>query len=157
MKFLFLPAFAAILLVSCSPKPGTDAASTSATESDSTATMTDTATMQNAHTSQNSLDWNGLYKGVLPCADCEGIESNIMLNADNTYLIQTKYLGKGETKPTERTGTFTWNAEGNTVLFSGMENAPNQYFVAENKLIQLDMAGKKIEGKLAEKYVLAKQ
>ena len=42
-------------------------------------------------------------------------------------------------------------------LFSGMENAPNQYFVAENKLIQLDMAGKKIEGKLAEKYVLAKQ
>lgn len=157
MKYLLLTAMAALFLISCSPKPGTDSASNSATASDSTATMTDTAVMQNEHTSQNSLDWNGLYKGVLPCADCEGIETNIILNADYTYLIQTKYLGKGETKPIEKTGSFTWNAEGNTVLFSGVENAPNQYFVAENKIIQLDMAGKKIEGKLAENYILTKQ
>ena len=157
MKYLLLPAFAAIFLVSCSPKPGTDTASAAATTSDSATTMTDTSAMQNEHTSQNSLDWNGMYKGVLPCADCEGIETNIILNTDNTYLIQTKYLGKGETKPVEKTGSFTRNAEGNTVIFSGVENAPNQYFVGENKLIQLDLAGKKIDGKLAEKYVLTKQ
>jgi uncharacterized lipoprotein NlpE involved in copper resistance len=124
---------------------------------DSTTTVTDTAAIQNVHTALNSLDWKGLYKGVLPCADCEGIETAIMLNGDNTYLIQTKYLGKGETKPIEKTGSFSWNADGNTVLFSGVENAPNQYFVAENKIIQLDMAGKKIESNLADKYVLAKQ
>ena len=27
-----------------------------------------------ADTSKTSLDWNGEYQGLLPCADCEGIE-----------------------------------------------------------------------------------
>ncbi|HSH50375.1 MAG TPA: copper resistance protein NlpE N-terminal domain-containing protein, partial [Bacteroidales bacterium] len=27
------------------------------------------------HTSEISLDWQGTYKGVLPCADCPGIET----------------------------------------------------------------------------------
>ena len=156
MKFLLLPVLAAIFLGSCSPTPGTDT-TTSATSSDPSTTKADTMAMQNAHTALNSLDWKGLYKGVMPCADCEGIETSVMLNGDNTYLIQTKYLGKGETKPIEKTGSFTWKADGNTIVLSGMENAPNQYFVAENKLIQLDMNGNKIEGKLAEKYILTKQ
>ncbi len=156
MKYLLLPALAAIFLASCSPKPGTDT-TTSATATDSSTIKADTTGMQNVHTALNSLDWKGLYKGVLPCADCEGIETAVMLNGDNTYLIQTKYLGKGETKPNEKTGSFAWNTDGNTVVFSGIENAPNQYFVAENKLIQLDMNGNKIEGKLAEKYILTKQ
>ena len=26
-----------------------------------------------SHTSKNALDWNGIYQGTLPCADCEGI------------------------------------------------------------------------------------
>ena len=155
MKYFLLPALIAVFLASCSPKP--DTGTTSATTTDSTTMMSDTTAMQNAHTALNSLDWKGLYKGVLPCADCEGIETAVVLNGDNTYLIQTKYLGKSETKPNEKTGSFAWNADGNTVLFSGIENAPNQYFVAENKLFQLDMSGKRIEGKLAEKYVLTKQ
>lgn len=28
-----------------------------------------------AHNSQNALDWDGEYEGVLPCADCEGIKN----------------------------------------------------------------------------------
>ena len=57
----------------------------------------------------------------------------------------------------EKTGTLTWNAAGNTVILAGIENAPNQYFVGENAVTQLDMAGNKITGQLAEKYMLAKQ
>jgi uncharacterized lipoprotein NlpE involved in copper resistance len=97
-----------------------------------------------------------MYKGVVPCADCEGIETTVVLNADQTYLLRTAYLGKPDAAATEKTGSFTWNTTGNTVILSGIENAPNQYFVGENQLIQLDLAGNKITGDLAAKYILAK-
>jgi len=46
--------------------------------------------------SLTSLDWPGIYRGVLPCADCEGIETEIKINADLTYVISSTYLGKNE-------------------------------------------------------------
>jgi uncharacterized lipoprotein NlpE involved in copper resistance len=149
----FLPFVAILWLASCGTKGTSDSSSMSA---DTTAHMTDTMMTDNAHTSQNALDWNGMYKGVVPCADCEGIETILILNADNTYLLKTSYLGKPDPATTEKTGSLTWNAEGNTITLGGIENAPSQYFVGENKLIQLDMGGNKITGKLAEKYILTK-
>lgn len=109
-----------------------------------------------ADNSMNSLDWDGMYKGVTPCADCEGIETSLTLNKDNSYVLTTKYLGKS-TKTNETKGTFSWNAEGNTIILSTITDGPNQFFVGENQLTQLDMSGKKITGTLAEKYILRKQ
>lgn len=106
--------------------------------------------------SMNSLDWDGIYKGVTPCADCEGIETSLILSKDNSYVLTTKYLGKSA-KANEIKGTFTWNSEGNTITLNAITNGPNQFFVGENQLTQLDMGGKKITGPLAEKYILRKQ
>ncbi len=39
------------------------------------------------HTSQNSLDWAGVYEGVLPCADCPGIQTRLTLSRDETYEL----------------------------------------------------------------------
>lgn len=109
-----------------------------------------------AHNAKNSLDYIGTYKGVLPCADCEGLETVLCINENNTYKLQTRYLGKGD-KVFEQKGTFTWDAKGVKIILSDIENAPNQYFVGENKVTQLDMSGKIITGKLALQYVLTKQ
>ena len=57
------------------------------------------------HNAQNSLDWSGIYTGVLPCADCEGIETTIILKSDNTYLKTEKYLGENEVFESE--GNFS--------------------------------------------------
>ena len=108
------------------------------------------------HNSFNSLNWNGTYKGELPCADCEGIKTEITLYTDKTFLIKVNYLGKDE-KVLEEKGGFLWNSEGNTITLSGLKNKPNQYFIAENILLQLDMSGNKITGNLADKYILLKQ
>lgn len=32
--------------------------------------------------SMTSVDWVGSYQGILPCADCEGIKTQIVLNKD---------------------------------------------------------------------------
>ena len=111
--------------------------------------------VSDGHNSANSLDFAGTYTGILPCADCEGIKTEIILNKDLTYEIRKSYLGKDE-KIFEITGSFAWNAEGNTIIFSGIKDAPNQYFVSEDKVIQLDMEGRRITGNLADKYVLVK-
>lgn len=121
------------------------------------ATVTDSNSVTNdQHNSSNSLGWNGIYKGVLPCADCEGIETEIILNPDSTFLMRTKYLGKAENAFEEK-GDFSWGASGNTIVLARLQNKPNQYFVEENKIIQLDLSGNKITGKLADKYILIKQ
>lgn len=109
-----------------------------------------------AHNAKNSLDYIGTYKGILPCADCEGLETTICINENNTYNLKTHYQGKGE-KIFEQKGTFSWNKAGNTIILDDVNNGPNQYFLGENKLIQLDMSGKKITGELASEYILAKQ
>ena len=67
------------------------------------------AATDNTHTSANSVDWQGIYKGVLPCADCQGIATALTLNNDNTYVLTTKYLGKDSVGHQEK-GNFSWVA-----------------------------------------------
>lgn len=106
-----------------------------------------------AHNARNSLDWAGAYRGVLPCADCPGIDTVVVLHKDGSYHIQSRYLERGERIFSAR-GHFTWNAAGNTVSLDNQ--APGQYFVGENQLIRLALDGSRITGNLAEHYVLHK-
>jgi uncharacterized lipoprotein NlpE involved in copper resistance len=113
-------------------------------------------TAPEAHNSQNSLDWTGTYKGITPCAGCEGIKTEIILNNDMTFIFRTQYLGKGDSKVFEEKGTFSWNKTGSIISLEDLKGKPNQYKVGENTLSQLDMEGKVITGVLADKYVLHK-
>jgi uncharacterized lipoprotein NlpE involved in copper resistance len=108
-----------------------------------------------SHSSYNALDVEGEYKGMLPCGDCEAIKTVIVLNKDKSYIRYTTYMGK-DGKVFEEKGFYSWNSEGNTITLSGIKNAPNLYFVGENKLIQLDLEGNRITGNLADKYILHK-
>jgi len=56
--------------------------------------------------SSNALDWPGTYTGLVPCADCNGIETSITLNKELIYSIKTTYLGKKEAAVTEKKGSF---------------------------------------------------
>ena len=105
-----------------------------------------------AHNSRNSLDWAGTYRGVLPCADCPGIETTVTLRADGTYSAASHYLDDGPTVTGE--GRFTWSDDGGSVNLIGEE--PARYHVGENRLARLALDGSKVEGPLAEHYVLTK-
>jgi|AGTN01.2.fsa_nt_gi Uncharacterized lipoprotein NlpE involved in copper resistance len=117
------------------------------------AARTDFPNPDPAHNSRNSLDWAGAYRGVLPCADCEGIETVVILADGGTYSTQSKYLGKG-TEVFSEQGRFTWNEAGSTITLAGRQ--PVQYFVGENRLTRLALDGSRITGDLAENYVLTK-
>ncbi|WP_373523060.1 copper resistance protein NlpE [Aquiflexum sp.] len=108
------------------------------------------------HTSELSLDYLGIYSGILPCADCEGIEVTLELGSGDSYTRKSTYLGKDDNKVIESSGTFSWNEAGNTITLND-EDFPNQYFVGENVLFHLDIDGNRITGDLAENYKLNKK
>ncbi len=115
------------------------------------------ASMEVAHTAIKARDHIGLYQGILPCADCEGIETSLYLMANNAYLLTKVYKGKADNKAYKNIGDFAWSEDGTTVSLSNIEDAPHQFVVEDTRAIQLDTEGIRIEGDLAEKYILIKQ
>lgn len=110
------------------------------------------------HNSHNSLDWKGTYSGIVPCADCEGILTRITLRDDNTYYLQTRYLGKSDDVLSSN-GSFEWNSDGSQIRLKNVKEGtgPAYYKVGENQVIQLDLDGKPVTGNLASRYVLARE
>lgn len=106
------------------------------------------------HNSQNSVDWAGTYKGTIPCADCEGIETTLELKDNGEYILKSKYLTpKANGTTEEEKGTFQWDKTGSVVTLS-QDN--RKFKVGENQVFFLDTEGKIIEGNLAEHYILKK-
>lgn len=111
-----------------------------------------------SHTSQNSVDWAGTYSGMLPCADCDGIETTLELTNDNEFILYQRYEGKSD-EVFEETGRFKWNESGSEISLFIEDEEPkfHQYKVGENMLFKLDSEGNRIEGELSEFYILTKE
>ncbi len=103
-------------------------------------------------TSQNALDWPGVYEGIIPCASCEGIQTTLTLQADNSFELKSIYLGKDESI-FKVAGKFDWDSNGSKITLSD----GTQYLVGENQLFMLDIGGNRISGELAEHYTLKKK
>lgn len=105
--------------------------------------------------SRVSLDWEGVYRGVLPCADCRGIETEVTVEQGGRALVRRTYLGKSDRVFTEE-GRFTWDAKGRTIAISLKDGGVSHYLVGENRLVMLDREGNRITGQLAGRYILMK-
>ena len=106
------------------------------------------------HNAQNALDWNGAYKGVLPCASCEGIETTLVLNEDLTFDKTEVYLGE-EDGTFNTKGNFKWKEDGTTIALQ-TEDGEQLYKVTEGSIIALNADGKENTGDLAKFYVMNK-
>ncbi|MFL0353055.1 META domain-containing protein [Xanthomarina sp. GH4-25] len=149
MKFrlLELTAIVFILFTSCNSNNKKNAETTSEN-------LIEEEVVIDSHTSEKSLDWEGTYKGTLPCADCEGIERTITINKDQTYVSKDNYLGEKDGVFDSR-GYIKWIDNGQKILLS--DDNGTMYFVGENTLTQLNKSGNKVTGELADFYILKKQ
>lgn len=106
------------------------------------------------HNSYNSLDWNGTYEGVLPCADCEGIKTTVILETDGKFTVNAEYLGK-ESALMDMEGEMEWSDDGNRIVLA-TEDEKMLFQVQEGSLLMLDQEGNVITGELADAYLLEK-
>lgn len=142
MKFMTVAASALLILASCGEKKAKEQ-------------VQDEPFPQaflDEHTAKNALTYNGTYIGRIPTASGEGMNVTITLTQDETYKKTISYEGKNDT-PIETTGKYKWDDTGSIITLEG-EELPNQYFVEENQLVQLDTEGKRVEGELADKQIL---
>lgn len=106
------------------------------------------------HTAPSALDWQGTYSGVLPCASCSGIETELTLNSNQTFVLMETYLEKENIFA--RKGQFIW--QNNTIQLEDSANmgTKTMFKVEEGRLRKLDTQGNQIEGALAANYILTK-
>jgi copper homeostasis protein (lipoprotein) len=122
--------------------------------SPSAAPPVDTSRAPSGDNSRNALDWEGVYAGTVPCADCAGIRTRIELGRDGGYSRSLVYLGRDE-QPITDSGTFEWDDEGARITLGAGERL-QRYQVGENVLFHLDRNGERIAGDLAAAYRLEK-
>ncbi len=152
-RFYLIFGLAALILVSCNNKKSVP---------NDPLIIEEDVVVVDTHNAQSSLDVDGTYSGTLPgtyegelpSASGPGMKVIITLSGD-TYKKSVTY-NKEPNKTFETSGKFTWDKNGSIITLEG-EEAPNKYFVGENKLIHLDMDGNMITGELADQYVLNKK
>jgi len=88
------------------------------------------------HTSQNSLDWAGVYEGVLPCADCPGIKTRLTLSRDGSYELSSLYMDR-DTAPRIVRGRFSWQPNGNAITLDAQRGG-QQFAVGEGRVALLE-------------------
>lgn len=94
----------------------------------------------------------GMYRGTIPCADCQGIDITLEFLGEKLYRSTSVYLGKnGEA----RRDNGIWSTSGNIITL--MSNDDKQIFekVPEG-LRMLGHDGRKIESSMSELYILKK-
>lgn len=141
-----------LVILTWSCKPNSEKSQDQTTENETNPTE-ETVVPDASSTSENSLDYEGTYTGIIPCADCEGIKTTLVLFYDDTYMKNVRYLGK-EDKGTTYEGDYTWNDKGSAITIYSSNGDTQMYQVGENVLFHLNRDGERITGDLAEKYML---
>lgn len=92
------------------------------------------------------------YQGLLPCADCSGLDTSLFLDEDGTFVLQETYRGAKDGDQTFASyGTWARTAD---KLVLTESNGEKRYFHPEGKQLRmLDRSGAPIVSQL--NYVLS--
>ncbi|PHM61908.1 copper homeostasis/adhesion lipoprotein NlpE [Xenorhabdus ishibashii] len=85
-----------------------------------------------------------VFSGVVPCADCAGIETTLQLAKDGTYILGQTYL---EAKHEENTffETGHWVINGKKIVLSDQDGQKSYYQMKGENLGLLDINGDPIQ------------
>ncbi|MDR2040310.1 MAG: META domain-containing protein [Bacteroidales bacterium] len=91
-------------------------------------------TTSDMHSSQNSLDWSGIYKGTIPEGEGKELVAMLTLEPNSTYTMESA-ITYDDRKTTESKGTFSWKRSGNEIeLKDGKTGKKTVFRVGENRL-----------------------
>lgn len=153
MKKLFIVLTLCLTILACKSKKDAVNDHEEMQESERTEATAE-ALFEDMHNSQNSLTYQGSYYGLLPCADCMGIQFKLTLHHDSTYTTQSIYLGKSD-EVFEQKGRYNWDEFGSKIICRIDNKIVARYEVEENRLVQFGQQGR-INGETEARYILHK-
>ena len=106
------------------------------------------------HITDSSIKYLGEYSGILPAADCPGIETKLSINDNSSYTLDMDYIDR-DSHVTEK-GTYT--IDGDIIALKNQEGITTYYKIEDDNLIMLDNDKKPIaEGTdMASHFILKK-
>lgn len=114
-----------------------------------------TVFIQGCSTSKPAID-PGAYYGMLPCADCPGIDYELQLNEDGTYRETMDYQERS-VEPYVTSGKYKLTKDGKLKLLEASKDGGNSMYAVEgDSLRMLDQDGNAIDSPLANHYVLTR-
>jgi uncharacterized membrane protein len=129
-KILLLSTFIFVIIVGCSSAPETT------TENKDVTFLT-----------------NGIWLGMLPCADCDGIDYQLNLKNDFTFKQKLAYKGKSEELFIDE---GSWDFVSDSIISIYGSEETKLFLITSVDLILLDEEGNRIESSFEEKYHLHK-
>jgi copper homeostasis protein (lipoprotein) len=92
------------------------------------------------------------WRGILPCADCEGIETSLFLEKDGTWVMNERYQGVRE-EPSSFASYGTWARTADKLVLTDSQGEKSYYRAKGGALEMLDREGNPIESQF--NYTLA--
>lgn len=93
---------------------------------------------------------SGTYQATLPCASCPGIKQKLILKDDNTFVLESIYLGDKGGKFIDK-GTYSVTKE--TIVTVDEHKEKNYYKIKGSNLVLLDADQKESTGPLKDLYI----
>ena len=98
---------------------------------------------------------SGTFEGMFPCEGCQGIETQLVLLHDYTYVITSKAIGDTSLiMPIVDSGSYA--IDGNTLIMTDVGEISKKYRIEGKQLIGLDDDGVVLEGDGKNNYTLSK-
>jgi uncharacterized lipoprotein NlpE involved in copper resistance len=103
-----------------------------------------------------SANFSGIFSGLIPCANCPGIEVTLSFNPDSSFIESMIYQ--------ERSSSFKdsghWIKDGRMieVRYNNKKASPRYFLIKSDSTIAwLDRDKREIEGPLKDHYILKKK
>ena len=160
---MIIAALAALALCACqaeaptpAPAAAADTAATGTAAAEPAPVATEVATtmaepgVQPDASGADARALAGTWTGLLPCADCPGIDETLVLDADGGFVLTDTYRERPDATFVTQ-GTWALEAEGRHVrLDPGNKDDADRLFAIDSgsgsdALVRLDPAGKRID------------
>ena len=87
------------------------------------------------------------WRGILPCADCEGIETSLFLEKDGTWVMNERYQGVKD-EPSSFASYGTWARTADKLVLTNSKGEKSYFRAKGDKLEMLDRNGSPIQSPL---------
>ncbi|MBD7760224.1 envelope stress response activation lipoprotein NlpE [Klebsiella pneumoniae] len=87
------------------------------------------------------------WRGVLPCADCEGIDTSLFLEKDGTWVMNEHYQG-ARREPSSFASYGTWARTADKLVLTNSKGEKSYFRAKGDKLEMLDRNGSPIQSPL---------
>lgn len=107
-------------------------------------------------TKSADINFSGTFSGLIPCADCPGIELTVSFNPDSSYTESMVYQERNSSF--KDTGHWVLDNKILTIQYNKAQAEPRYFLIKSDTAIAwLDADKKEIEGPLKEHYILRKE